>query len=284
MAQDETVAHSSVLLQREQDSSELEWICRSLDSIELRDRNARQMTRTLLDQYGFPDWNVEIDKRPTSWRYGCCKWNSKSVGLSEFYLAKATDDEIEDLILHEIAHVLSPGSYHYKVWKEQYARLLWKHMKDRAFVKLQSDQYCKRTAKKLLDFAKKNEAAPIMRRLPSPFCQPMDAPWKTTPAYRVQWSHIQPVRLVAENAKHYVWASNDDISVTGNVWKGEHEIDPLFMSWEDAREWLINKESSKLDMEREMWADESSSEFDLRVKRLLKRIDQLKAMTAPTQS
>ncbi len=240
--------------------------------------DALPITRKLLALYCMDDWKVEIDMRSTLQRYGCCKWATKTIGLSGFFLASAADDEIMALILHEVAHALSPGSYHYKVWKQQYARLLWRHQRGAAFAKLRADQYCKHMADSLIEFAKKSDADPITRRLPTPFDQPRDYPWKTSRVYLGRWSQIEPIRLIEENSKQYVWLSDNDLHETGNVWKSDKETQPFFMSWEDARQWLLKRESSKLDVVREMW---EGDERDIRVNRIQQQIQQFEAMTAP---
>jgi len=245
---------------------------------------ALDITRDILEQHGFSHWAVEIDKRPRNWRYGCCRYATRTIGLSEFFLAKATDDEITNLILHEVAHVLSPGSHHYKVWKEQYARLLWKHMRELAFAMLRSDQYCERVAESLLDFAKTHEADPILPRLPTPFDRPRGYPWTTTPAYLARWSQIQPIRVIEENTKHYLWMPGDEESATGHVVKSDYETQPFFRTWEDARQSLLKSEVSKLELLKEFKADEFTNRFDQRIEQVQLRIQQLEDMTAPAQS
>jgi predicted SprT family Zn-dependent metalloprotease len=48
---------------------------------------------------------------------GTTEFQSKTISLSSLYVTKATESEIKNTILHEIAHALTPGHHHDEVWK-----------------------------------------------------------------------------------------------------------------------------------------------------------------------
>lgn len=69
-----------------------------------------------MGEHGLIGWKFKIDTR-THCRRGCCKYLSRTISVSEYYLA-SHDDMIRDTILHEIAHALvGPGHGHDGVWK-----------------------------------------------------------------------------------------------------------------------------------------------------------------------
>jgi predicted SprT family Zn-dependent metalloprotease len=48
---------------------------------------------------------------------GTTEFESKTISLSSLYVTKATESEVKNTILHEIAHALTPGHNHDKIWK-----------------------------------------------------------------------------------------------------------------------------------------------------------------------
>jgi hypothetical protein len=49
--------------------------------------------------------------------YGMCIYGKKQIVLSKFLTPHCSEAEVEDTILHEIAHALTPGSGHGRLWK-----------------------------------------------------------------------------------------------------------------------------------------------------------------------
>ena len=71
--------------------------------------------RELLDEYGLDNWTFEISSEKVT--VGHCYHDRKLIVFSENY-AHADWSEIEDTILHEIAHALvGPGHGHNLTWK-----------------------------------------------------------------------------------------------------------------------------------------------------------------------
>ncbi|MCL2481818.1 MAG: SprT-like domain-containing protein [Propionibacteriaceae bacterium] len=63
-------------------------------------------------------WSFGLDHART--RLGCCHYCDKTITCSRYLVAYLADDEVEQVILHEIAHGLAgPRAGHGRVWKQQ---------------------------------------------------------------------------------------------------------------------------------------------------------------------
>jgi len=84
----------------------------SQNRLEAVSRRARQQ----LDQHGLKDWRFHFDEGTR--RAGCCRHHSKSISLSIGFAIAAGDEEIEETLLHEIAHALVGRNHHHDtVWR-----------------------------------------------------------------------------------------------------------------------------------------------------------------------
>ena len=69
-----------------------------------------------------PGWKFGFDLAPA--RGGICRHREKQITLSVTFCLKASKAEIEDTILHEIAHaIVGPGHGHDAVWKAAAQRI-----------------------------------------------------------------------------------------------------------------------------------------------------------------
>ena len=69
----------------------------------------------LIAQHNLCDWRFYFDT--ADGRLGKCSYSDKTISLSEQFCLQASDDEITDTILHEIAHALvGPHHGHDQVW------------------------------------------------------------------------------------------------------------------------------------------------------------------------
>lgn len=50
-------------------------------------------------------------------RLGVCNHRQKIIGLSKYLIQLGTEEEILHVILHEVAHALTPGHKHDRVWR-----------------------------------------------------------------------------------------------------------------------------------------------------------------------
>ena len=83
---------------------------------------AHLLATQLMKEHGLVGWRFKIDTK-TSRRRGCCKYATKTISVSEWYLG-SDESMVRDTILHEIAHaLLPPGNGHNHVWRDMARRI-----------------------------------------------------------------------------------------------------------------------------------------------------------------
>jgi len=72
----------------------------------------------LLKTHGLSHWSFEFDRATK--RAGLCDYTNMKIIMSIHYMMnpKTTAWHIQDTLLHEVAHALTPGAGHGPVWKE----------------------------------------------------------------------------------------------------------------------------------------------------------------------
>jgi len=88
--------------------------------------------RRMLRVYGLNDWTFCIDTRPRRRRLGQCREKRREIGvclwwlehLEKFHDEDTIVDLMDNVILHEIAHALTPGAGHRRKWQQKYADVL----------------------------------------------------------------------------------------------------------------------------------------------------------------
>ena len=65
----------------------------------------KQRAEILLLQHNLSDWSFDFDHAKT--RFGQCDHKRKHITLSRYLSAASSEDEVEQVILHEIAHALA---------------------------------------------------------------------------------------------------------------------------------------------------------------------------------
>ena len=79
-------------------------------------KNFLNLARSKMDKYGLCDWKLELDYAKV--RAGACHFTEKKISFSRHFLKNADQLDINDTILHEIAHALvGPKHGHDRVWK-----------------------------------------------------------------------------------------------------------------------------------------------------------------------
>jgi len=72
----------------------------------------------LLKKHNLKNWNFYFDKAKK--RFGCCNYTDKKISLSRFLVELNTEEQVKDVILHEIAHALvGPKNNHNHLWKKK---------------------------------------------------------------------------------------------------------------------------------------------------------------------
>lgn len=57
-------------------------------------------------------------------RAGLCNYDKQQITVSRYLAAKFSDDEVHQILLHEVAHAMvGPGAGHGRVWKDTAAAL-----------------------------------------------------------------------------------------------------------------------------------------------------------------
>lgn len=72
--------------------------------------------------HGLTSWGVAMDGAKT--RAGVCRYTAKQIGLSRYFVLSCSEAELQEIVLHEIAHALvGPGHHHDRDWRRT-ARLI----------------------------------------------------------------------------------------------------------------------------------------------------------------
>jgi predicted SprT family Zn-dependent metalloprotease len=80
-------------------------------------KNFLNLARSEMDKYGLCNWKLELDYAKV--RAGACHFTEKKISFSRHFLKNADQLDINDTILHEIAHALvGPKHGHDRVWKK----------------------------------------------------------------------------------------------------------------------------------------------------------------------
>lgn len=77
---------------------------------------AREAADRLLAQHELTDWSFRFDRART--RCGSCHYGKRQISLSRYFVELNDPDEVENVLLHEIAHALAgPGVGHGPAWR-----------------------------------------------------------------------------------------------------------------------------------------------------------------------
>lgn len=52
-------------------------------------------------------------------RLGCCNYRKQTISLSRHHIEGQTVEQMQETIMHEIAHALTPGNGHGKLWQRK---------------------------------------------------------------------------------------------------------------------------------------------------------------------
>lgn len=78
---------------------------------------ARQLARRLMDRHGLATWDFGFDRAVR--RAGRCHFDERRITLSAALVELWPTDEVEQTILHEIAHALAgPAAKHGRKWQD----------------------------------------------------------------------------------------------------------------------------------------------------------------------
>lgn len=96
----------------------------SADTLILTDKEetAKTLVETYIKHYGLEGWVFAFPKKDVRWS-GQCSYLAQEIRLSRTFIAHNHFARITETILHEIAHALTPGHQHDKVWKAKVLEL-----------------------------------------------------------------------------------------------------------------------------------------------------------------
>ncbi len=79
--------------------------------------DARALAYALLDKHGLQDWTFAFNHRKRA--FGLCNYSTCTIYLSAVLTELNGEAEVQDTLLHEIAHVLAgPKAGHGPVWQK----------------------------------------------------------------------------------------------------------------------------------------------------------------------
>ena len=81
----------------------------------------RRLANRLLREENLNRWKFKIGD--TGNNLGVCDYQRSTIVLNEFYVDHNSEKDVIDTLKHEIAHALTPGHKHDKVWKSVALRL-----------------------------------------------------------------------------------------------------------------------------------------------------------------
>lgn len=80
---------------------------------------AKNLANDLMAKHGILDqgWRFQYDNARR--RFGRCSYRTKTISLSKHLVSLNDLEKVKDTILHEIAHALTPGHGHDRVWQRK---------------------------------------------------------------------------------------------------------------------------------------------------------------------
>lgn len=80
---------------------------------------AERLAKYLMLKHGLFlfDWKFKFSHGKTT--FGVCSYKTKTIRLSKHLVLLNDEDKVKDVILHEIAHALTPGAKHGWRWQQK---------------------------------------------------------------------------------------------------------------------------------------------------------------------
>src|SRR3954447_11945971 len=78
-------------------------------------QDAQNMAQALLREHKLDAWSFKFDGATR--RFGYCDYRNRVISVSKPLSKLNTEERVKNTILHEIAHVLTPGANHTLRWK-----------------------------------------------------------------------------------------------------------------------------------------------------------------------
>jgi hypothetical protein len=75
---------------------------------------AHTLALALIERHGLTGWSFTLHSRTSA--VGMAHYARKELSIAAVLLPSLTDDEVEQVLLHEVAHALRPNSKHDRMW------------------------------------------------------------------------------------------------------------------------------------------------------------------------
>jgi predicted SprT family Zn-dependent metalloprotease len=79
-------------------------------------QKAEQLAKELIKQH-CPEYTFRFDKAKA--RFGRISYTNKAISLSKELVELNSESEVKNTLLHEIAHALTPGCKHNRIWQKK---------------------------------------------------------------------------------------------------------------------------------------------------------------------
>lgn len=83
---------------------------------------ASDLARGCMIVNGLKSWKFEFDDNAVA-RFGRCSYHTKTISLSKILVQRHSENKVYEIILHEVAHALTPGHKHDEVWRAKCIQL-----------------------------------------------------------------------------------------------------------------------------------------------------------------
>lgn len=76
--------------------------------------------KELFTKHNLNDWKFQWMKRMSKFsRAGSCNYKNKVIKMSPTFVELNSEEHVNEVMLHEIAHALMPRHHHNKFWKRK---------------------------------------------------------------------------------------------------------------------------------------------------------------------
>lgn len=85
-------------------------------------KQCRDYFRLICDENNISNWTITFKFRGKM-SLGQTVYKIKEVQISKYLIARGNMEQLKQVILHEIAHIMAPGDGHGEVWRQQCVKL-----------------------------------------------------------------------------------------------------------------------------------------------------------------
>ena len=79
--------------------------------------SAKGFFKAKCKEHNLEDWEFVVVSSTSKRNIGYCRRFGKRIAIQAHFFFAMTAEQVEETILHELAHALTPGEGHSKVWR-----------------------------------------------------------------------------------------------------------------------------------------------------------------------